>query len=128
MHEVSCMSCLFSSRRRHTRCALVTGVQTCALPIFYAIGARAMVEGPTPITHPEQLAGLTAVLHRDMPDNFAAWRRAAGVEDIEPAAIDNFASGALMLAAAAQGPGVAFMLASHFAEDRTRVGLGKSVS
>src|SRR3546814_2682269 len=24
----------FSSRRRHTRCALVTGVQKCALPIF----------------------------------------------------------------------------------------------
>src|SRR3546814_10585335 len=24
----------FSSRRRHTRCALVTGVQTCALPIW----------------------------------------------------------------------------------------------
>src|SRR3546814_5568116 len=28
------MSCFFSSRRRHTICALVTGVQTCALPIF----------------------------------------------------------------------------------------------
>src|SRR3546814_17548018 len=30
----------FSSRRRHTRCALVTGVQTCALPIsqFSLIG------------------------------------------------------------------------------------------
>src|SRR3546814_18945417 len=28
----------FSSRRRHTRCALVTGVQTCALPIFSAAG------------------------------------------------------------------------------------------
>src|SRR3546814_6975726 len=28
----------FSSRRRHTRCALVTGVQTCALPIFDAWG------------------------------------------------------------------------------------------
>src|SRR3546814_9583770 len=26
-------ACFFSSRRRHTRCALVTGVQTCALPI-----------------------------------------------------------------------------------------------
>src|SRR3546814_13688766 len=26
----------FSSRRRHTRCALVTGVQTCALPIVNA--------------------------------------------------------------------------------------------
>src|SRR3546814_3580936 len=29
-------SFLLSSRRRHTRCALVTGVQTCALPIFAA--------------------------------------------------------------------------------------------
>src|SRR3546814_7359184 len=27
-------SFFFSSRRRHTRCALVTGVQTCALPIY----------------------------------------------------------------------------------------------
>src|SRR3546814_16273447 len=34
------MCVFFSSSRRHTRCALVTGVQTCALPIFYyaAIG------------------------------------------------------------------------------------------
>src|SRR3546814_4629478 len=34
----------FSSRRRHTRCALVTGVQTCALPISspvcYAVQAE----------------------------------------------------------------------------------------
>src|SRR3546814_14464120 len=28
----------FSSRRRHTRCALVTGVQTCALPIYHLEG------------------------------------------------------------------------------------------
>src|SRR3546814_8491248 len=28
-----CWFFFFSSRRRHTRCALVTGVQTCALPI-----------------------------------------------------------------------------------------------
>src|SRR3546814_10838921 len=31
----------FSSRRRHTRCALVTGVQTCALPI--SDGRRATI-------------------------------------------------------------------------------------
>src|SRR3546814_4681382 len=40
--SVYCLMCVyyfcvyfvfFSSRRRHTRCALVTGVQTCALPI-----------------------------------------------------------------------------------------------
>src|SRR3546814_972471 len=30
---VLCVLFFFSSRRRHTRCALVTGVQTCALPI-----------------------------------------------------------------------------------------------
>src|SRR3546814_20259125 len=35
-------SFFFSSRRRHTRCALVTGVQTCALPIWK--GALAMSE------------------------------------------------------------------------------------
>src|SRR3546814_7882503 len=37
------LSCVFffSSRRRHTRCALVTGVQTCALPISAAGTARA---------------------------------------------------------------------------------------
>src|SRR3546814_4744672 len=29
-----CIVFFFSSRRRHTRCALVTGVQTCALPIY----------------------------------------------------------------------------------------------
>src|SRR3546814_4239503 len=34
--DVLCFFCFFffSSRRRHTSCALVTGVQTCALPIF----------------------------------------------------------------------------------------------
>src|SRR3546814_8321452 len=30
-----CGSFFFASRRRHTRCALVTGVQTCALPISF---------------------------------------------------------------------------------------------
>src|SRR3546814_6256549 len=33
MLVVFCICFFFSSRRRHTRCALVTGVQTCALPI-----------------------------------------------------------------------------------------------
>src|SRR3546814_3814356 len=37
----------FSSRRRHTRCALVTGVQTCALPICFAEFERAMIRERT---------------------------------------------------------------------------------
>src|SRR3546814_5255309 len=45
----------FSSRRRHTRCALVTGVQTCALPI----------SGPRPVPAP-RAAG------RDRPRDAAA--------------------------------------------------------
>ena len=82
----------------------------------YVIGARSLVEGPNPITDPQQLAGLTALIHRDMPDTFSAWRHAAGLDELEPLAIDHFDSGALMLEAAAQGLGVAFMHASHFDE------------
>ena len=82
----------------------------------YAIGARSMVEGPNPVTDPKQLAGLTALIHRDMPDTFSAWRHAAGLDELEPLATDHFDSGALMLEAAAQGLGVAFMHASHFDE------------
>src|SRR3546814_2431164 len=37
---MTCVVFFFSSRRRHTRCALVTGVQTCALPISEGIVAR----------------------------------------------------------------------------------------
>src|SRR3546814_7727395 len=33
-----CVFFFFSSRRRHTSCALVTGVQTCALPIYAFVG------------------------------------------------------------------------------------------
>src|SRR3546814_2115746 len=47
----------FSSRRRHTRCALVTGVQTCALPI-YLLGP--FVVGRDPLD--------AAVIHDDLYD------------------------------------------------------------
>src|SRR3546814_18066745 len=40
-HMLGFVMCFFSSRRRHTRCALVTGVQTCALPIS-RMGAPAL--------------------------------------------------------------------------------------
>src|SRR3546814_9724283 len=44
----------FSSRRRHTRCALVTGVQTCALPSWMAKALeRDFIEpaGPSLLDH-----------------------------------------------------------------------------
>src|SRR3546814_4369241 len=49
----------FSSRRRHTRCALVTGVQTCALPICFA--TETLIEGLGLAT----LAELGRFLHAD---------------------------------------------------------------
>src|SRR3546814_6285405 len=40
--DLSIVRFCFSSRRRHTRCALVTGVQTCALPIFTDLEKRGL--------------------------------------------------------------------------------------
>src|SRR3546814_8958439 len=37
----------FSSRRRHTRCALVTGVQTCALPILPGNDLNSAIQATT---------------------------------------------------------------------------------
>jgi LysR family glycine cleavage system transcriptional activator len=81
----------------------------------YAIGAKSLTLNGEPVTAPRLLADLTVFLHRDMPDTFEEWRKAAGLEAMEPAAIDHFDSGQLMLDAAAQGLGVAFMHASHLA-------------
>src|SRR3546814_11613495 len=54
----------FSSRRRHTRCALVTGVQTCALPISPCSGRISRVP---PYSRTERLStrtGLSPALAR----------------------------------------------------------------
>ena len=81
----------------------------------YVIGHRSLIEGPDPVTRPEQMNRLTVLLHRDMPETFSEWRLAAGYPTLEPIAFDYFDSGSLMLEAAAQGLGVAFMLESHYA-------------
>jgi LysR family transcriptional regulator, glycine cleavage system transcriptional activator len=65
------------------------------------------------LADPAQLAGATVLLHRDLPDAFDYWREAVGLPDLEPAAIDHFDSGQLILDAAAQGLGVAFMFDMH---------------
>src|SRR3546814_19847938 len=52
---------VFSSRRRHTRCALVTGVQTCARPISVK-GGRVYAKGASG----EPLPGGTTTIVYDM--------------------------------------------------------------
>src|SRR3546814_17968342 len=79
-----CLFCFFcSSRRRHTRCALVTGVQTCALPIWTAGRTRPRLRRRAPAQHlrepgadgtrhthltpaPRMLAGKPACISRRM--------------------------------------------------------------
>ena len=78
-----------------------------------AIASRELQEGPNAITDPAQLSRATIFLHRDMPETFTYWREAVGLPDLQPAAIDHFDSGQLILDAAAEGLGVAFMLESH---------------
>jgi LysR family glycine cleavage system transcriptional activator len=78
-----------------------------------AIGSRQLRDGPPPLTEPAQLAGATVLLHRDLANAFNYWREAVGMPELEPAAIDLFDSGQLILDAAAQGLGVAFMLEAH---------------
>src|SRR3546814_10756965 len=59
----------FSSRRRHTRCALVTGVQTCALPICQPLLTAPVgvhdVHLVAPRSDPVGSALLSSVLERD---------------------------------------------------------------
>src|SRR3546814_14095995 len=50
----------FSSRRRHTICALVTGVQTCALPIYHAPAATIAVGAPVEVLRLEGEAAIEA--------------------------------------------------------------------
>src|SRR3546814_6746446 len=57
----------FSSRRRHTRCALVTGVQTCALPIcarVVQVGGKHLLSGGVLSFTMEAAEALVADLRR----------------------------------------------------------------
>ncbi len=62
----------------------------------------------------ETLSKQTFLLHNELPESFLAWKRALGFNDMQPAAIDHFDSGQLMLEAAAQGLGIAIMHDDHF--------------
>lgn len=67
----------------------------------------------------DKLRKQTFLVHNELPDSFNAWKRELGLEALEPAAIDHYDSGQLMLEAAAQGLGIAIMHDDHMrrAED-----------
>ncbi len=79
----------------------------------YAITSRKLAEEIGPVPDVAKLSRQTFLIHHDLPDSFTAWKQAMGLKKLEPAAIDHFDSGQLILEAAAQGLGIAIMHADH---------------
>jgi len=61
----------------------------------------------------DRLVKQTFLIHNELPESFRAWKQAYRLDDMEPAAIDHYDSGQLMLEAAAQGLGIAIMHDDH---------------
>src|SRR3546814_16724082 len=69
-----CVFFFFSSRRRHTRCALVTGVQTCALPIYPNLQSLEVNQ----VRNPSARRGMSHLVETILPGHH---RRALFVDD-----------------------------------------------
>src|SRR3546814_5706833 len=95
---------LFSSRRRHTRCALVTGVQTCALPIC-PNGSTAAASTPDPRS---QDAGMTTFRAFRIHNDDEGYR--AGIEQM---GTDTLSAGEVLIKVAYSS--------INYKEDRKRV-------
>lgn len=80
----------------------------------YAITSRELAAELGPEPDAEALAQQTFLIHDDLPDSFDAWKQVMGLHGLIPTAIDHFDSGQLILAAAAQGLGIAIMHDDHF--------------
>jgi LysR family glycine cleavage system transcriptional activator len=80
----------------------------------YAIASRELAAELGNVPDPERLAKQTFLVHNELPDSFIAWREALGLKAFEPAAVDHYDSGQLILEAAAQGLGIAIMHDDHF--------------
>jgi LysR family glycine cleavage system transcriptional activator len=80
----------------------------------FAIASRELASELGPEPDPAKLAKQTFLVHNELPDSFIAWREALGLKAFEPAAVDHYDSGQLILEAAAQGLGIAIMHDDHF--------------
>lgn len=81
--------------------------------MVHAICSRAVAEEVGTEPDRERLGRQTFLIHNELPESFEAWKQAIGFPDLDPAAIDHFDSGQIMLEAAAQGLGIAIMHDDH---------------
>src|SRR3546814_6451578 len=80
----------FSSRRRHTRCALVTGVQTCALPIWRRTRiSQPMDRFTSSMNRNRKLPPLGALRAFEAAARHRSFRRAADELAVTPTAISH---------------------------------------
>ena len=82
--------------------------------MVYAFTSKALVEEIGHNPDAAILSRQTFLIHTELPDSFVAWKQAIGMPDLEPAAIDHYDSGQLILEAAANGLGIAIMHDDHF--------------
>ena len=79
----------------------------------HAMCSRTLADELGPAPSIDALERQTFLIHTDMPLSFDAWKAALGFEPLQPAAIDHYDSGQLILEAAAQGLGIAIMHDDH---------------
>ena len=84
----------------------------------HAITSRDLADELGPAPDMAALAKQTFLIHTDMQLSFDAWKAALGFEKLQPAAIDHFDSGQLILEAAAQGLGIAVMHDDHLVRNK----------
>ncbi|MEN9925891.1 MAG: hypothetical protein RL268_2017 [Pseudomonadota bacterium] len=80
----------------------------------YAFTSKALAAEIGDKPDKDVLSRQTFLIHTELPDSFVAWKRAIGMPGLEPAAIDHYDSGQLILEAAANGLGIAIMHDDHF--------------
>jgi len=81
---------------------------------LYAITSKAIAAQMGAEPDPAKLAKQTFLIHNELPLSFDAWKEALALNGLEPASVDHFDSGQLILEAAAQGLGIAIMHDDHF--------------
>ena len=81
---------------------------------IYAIASQDLAAEIGDVPDAERLSKQTFLVNEDHAESFDTWKKAVGVPDLEPAAIDRFDSGQLILEAAAQGLGIAIMHDDHY--------------
>ena len=80
----------------------------------YAFTSKALADEIGPKPDKDVLSRQTFLIHTELPASFTAWKDVLGMVDLEPAAIDHYDSGQLILEAAANGLGIAIMHDDHF--------------